>query len=191
MAINVEELRKAPITNQLIFAVVMCDRLYPNYVLFSNNFSFGNPMSLKDAIITVKQHLLGDFKKVEEIQQKIEDVEANTPDTEEFSTDSASSALDACCTIINTLHFIVDSNFDHIRYVSTYGTDSADRLIISNMNVDVITSEIENSISNSPIMLREISIQNRLISFLTSKSSLSTLNIWHIITDSFAEFIIP
>lgn len=47
---DVEKLRTLDFTKQKIFAFLTCERLYPNYIYFSDNYNFGNPTVLREAI---------------------------------------------------------------------------------------------------------------------------------------------
>lgn len=181
MKINIEQLKDVSFLNKLAFAYLNCERLYPYYVYFSLNFSFGSISAVRKAIDNIRRHLLGDVLSNDEIQQNIDDVNTNTPDTEDFITVHASSALDACCAVLNSLQFLFDRKFDHLMDISRYGTDMVDRYLNSHIDVDVLSPELEQSILNDPLMKKEILYQNEIILFLTSHSSLKQSDIDYLV----------
>jgi uncharacterized protein YjaG (DUF416 family) len=181
MKINIEKLNSVSFLNKLGYAYVMCMRSHLDYVYFSNSFSFGNVIISQKAIDDIHKHLVGLFVSTEEVLQDFNDLSINTPDTDDFATIHASDALDACSTILNALQFILDKNFDHLKYISRYGTDKVDRHIIENIREDAITPEFEKFIANHPLMKNEISKQNEMIQFLVSKPILTELDLDYLI----------
>jgi uncharacterized protein YjaG (DUF416 family) len=65
---NISDLEKLDYSKQLVFAYLTCERLYPNYVYFSNNFHFGDKKILRSAIDFIANALLinnfSDDKKI-------------------------------------------------------------------------------------------------------------------------------
>jgi len=177
MEINIDKLKNSSFVSQLAFAYLICERLYPYYVYFSLNFSFGNVSIIRKAIDHIHKCLIEGVISEEEIIHDINDVSINTPDTEDYITIHVSSALDTCCTVLNSLQFLVDRKFDHLVYISRYGTDMVDRYLNSDIEADFISQELEQSILNDPLMKREISFQNEVISFLASHPSLNESDI--------------
>jgi len=181
MKVNIEKLKEGSFANQLAFAYLTCERLYPYYVYFSLNFSFGSINIVRKAIDDIRKHLIEDVISDEEILQDFNEVSVNTPDTDDFITIHASSALDACCIVLNSLQFLLDRKFDHLVYMSRYGTDMVDRYLNSDIEADVISPKLEQAILNDPLMKREISFQNEVISFLISHPTLKGSDIDYLI----------
>jgi len=177
MKIEIEQLRAIKFANQLAFAYLICERLYPNYVYFSKNFSFGNVDVLRESINCTKDIIIAGGINKDKILQAINDVNINTPDTEDYQTIFVSSALDASCSIIETLEFSLDREFERLSTISTFATDSVYMFVQSRDNLDFASSNFERDILNDPLMLREISIQKKVISFLISNESLKMSDI--------------
>lgn len=158
---------------QAAFAYLTCERLYPNYVYFSQNYDFGNPIVLREAIDYIYDNLFEQNPDKSKIQFLVQKVEENTPDTEDFSVIFVSSALDACTSILDSLDFLIHRDFSKIKSISTYGTDTIDMYIQEIENLDFNTDkEFQNKISNHPLMKREVAIQTGIISFLNNSKAL-------------------
>lgn len=177
MDIETEKLKKMPFNKQLVFAYLMCERLYPNYVYFSQNCSFGDSLILRKAIDHIRQYISGIVVSDDEIQQDYNDVEVNTPDTDDFTTVHVALALNTCCAVLWTLKFLIDKNADYLVYISRSGIETADSCIFSNIETDVLSEEVEKSVLNNPIMKKEFSIQNEIVRYLLSHKKIEKFDV--------------
>ena len=114
---EVDKLTELYFTKQAAFNYLTCERLYPNYVYFSHNFSFGNPDALRVAIDYLYFNIFNKSPDKNKIKILTKEVDKNTPDTENFSTTFVSSALDACTAIGDSLDFLIDRDFSSIKYI--------------------------------------------------------------------------
>lgn len=104
---NFDILLSLDANKMLVFAYLTCERLYPNYVYFSENYKFGNKRVLRDAIDFIYDHLLSsNFSNSLSIFHHLESVNLNTADTEDFETIFVSPALDACTSIRNAKFYV-------------------------------------------------------------------------------------
>lgn len=174
MAIEgIDKLRELDFTKQLTFAYLTCERLYPNYVYFSQNYGFGNPNVIREAIDFVYDHLFAKNLDASKISALLEKVEKNTPDTGDFTTIFVSSALDTCTAVLDTLNFLVDKNFEKIVYISNYATDSVDMYIQEVDALDFNTDkEFQKKIDYHPLMQQEVAIQSGIITFLNKSTTI-------------------
>src|SRR5689334_6272644 len=115
---NLEKLKQLSSQKQLVFAYLICERLYPNYVYFSENYDFGNPNSLRQSIQFIHENLFCQVPVSQEVDKFLQLVDKNTPDTETFETSYVSSALDACTAVTETLHFMVKKSFTLVEDIS-------------------------------------------------------------------------
>lgn len=161
------KLKQLDYKQQLAFAYLTCQRLYPNYVFFSKNYGFGNTDILYKCLEDIFSTLwdAGNEKKLHEL---IDLVNTNTPSPEKFTTVLASSALDACTAITETLQFITDRKFSRIQDISTFATDTVDMYIQERDNLDYDLPDFEQIIQNDPLMQKEITVQKGIISYLTT-----------------------
>lgn len=159
-----KDLIRLPREGCLLFAALTSERLYPNYVYFYNTFNWGNPKILEEAISVVFQFLISkDSIDRSEILTLIEEVDLITPNTEDFSEIYVSFALDACTSVYSTLNFILDQKLEHIIDVAVYARDTVDMFIQERDDINSFTIDIENKISNDPLMIREKKRQTDVI----------------------------
>ncbi|HTF31627.1 MAG TPA: DUF416 family protein, partial [Flavitalea sp.] len=126
---EVDKLKKLDFPKQAAFNYLTCERLYPNYVYFSDNFDFGNPDVLRAAVDYLYRNIFQISPDKNKITILTKEVGKNTPDTESFSTIFVSSTLDACTTIGDSLDFLIDKDFSSIKNISTYATDTVSMYI--------------------------------------------------------------
>jgi uncharacterized protein YjaG (DUF416 family) len=168
---EIDKLKDLDFEKQVAFAYLTCERLYLNYVYFSQNYDFGNPKILREAIDCIYDNLFEQNPDENKIQSIIQKVEENTPDADDYSVIFVSSALDACTSILDSLDFLIDRDFSKIQSISTYGTDTIDMYIQEVENLDFNTDkDFQNKINNHPLMKREVAIQTGIISFLSNKT---------------------
>lgn len=169
---DINKLEELDFPRQLAFAYLTCERLYPNYVYFSNNFDFGNPDILKEAIDFLYLNIFKKNPNKNKINNLIKEIEKNTPDTEDFTTTFVSSALDACTAIGDSLDFLVDKDFLRVKCISTYGTDTVSMYIQELNNLDFNKDKaFQQKIDSHPLMKREVSLQSGIISFLSKSKT--------------------
>lgn len=167
MAINeIASLKKLGYEKQKAFAYLTCERLYPNYVFFSKKFSFGNPKVLRNGIDLMLEVIITNYSFTAE-SVSISDIEENTPAPEGYETVLASSALDACCVVIEAINFFNTPDFSKIEDISTIAIDSVDMYIQEIYNLDFNKdAEFQRKIDTHPLMIREIEVQKGIISYL-------------------------
>lgn len=176
MAIEeINQLQKLDFTKQLVFAYLTCERLYPNYVYFFDNFHFGDPEILREAIDFLYISIFETRPDKNKIDSLIKKVNKITPDPGEFDTGLASSALDACTAVSDSLDFLIDKEFSRIKDISTFGTDTVD-MYIQGLEPDLDFNKdrigFRQRIDNHPLMKKEIAIQTGIIAFLTKSKGI-------------------
>ena len=179
MAINnINILKKLDLKKQLAFAYLTCERLYPNYMYFSDRYRFGNKKALRDAIDFIYNNLLLRNFINNDVHFYLTSIDSNIPKPENFNTILASSALDACTTTLETLDFMLDKNTDRLIDISTFATDTIDMYIQDKYNLDFNTdAEFEKKIFNHAFMQKEIAVQNGIINYLAQIDDLEITDI--------------
>ncbi|NII83153.1 DUF416 family protein [Pedobacter sp. SG908] len=175
------KLKSLTTEQQLLFAALTCERLYPNYVYFHKRFDWGDPKVLLDSMEIIYQSLF--FKTLfgsDEIQEHAEAVDMVTPDTEDYSEVFVSFALDACTSVYSTLNFMRDQNLDHVADVASYARDTVDMFIQVRDNLDMHVKDLETRIANDPLMIQE---KGRQLSIIEKLKALDGENV----TDSIIE----
>lgn len=172
MAIEeINKLKELGFTKQLAFAYLTCERLYPNYVYFSNNYNFGDSGILRTAIDYLYDNLFENNPDKNKVNSLIKKVDKNTPDTEDFATIFVSSALDACTCILDSLTFLLNKDFSKIEYISSYGFDTVDMYVREVENIEAADKNFIQKVSEHILMKRELSIQQGIIAFLSNTIS--------------------
>jgi uncharacterized protein YjaG (DUF416 family) len=169
---KINELKGLGFTKQAAFAYLACERLYPNYVYFSENYGFGDPNVLRAAIDFLHDNLFEESIDKNKIDSHIKAVEKNTPDTEDFSVIFVSSALDACTCILDSLSFLLKQDFLKITYISSYGIDSVDMYIRETEGIGASDKNFRQRVDEHPLMTKEISIQQGIVTFLCNTNSI-------------------
>jgi len=162
-------LKHLSLVKQKVFAYLTCERLFPNYLYFHDNFRFGNPNKLRKAIDFIYLNIFEDKTDNITTDALIKELEKNTPDTGDFDTIFVSSALDSCSAIHNSLLFLHDKDFSYISYIATAATDSIDMYIQHLEKLDFNRDpKFQEKINAHHLMQKEIQIQKGIIQYLSS-----------------------
>ncbi|WP_125185355.1 DUF416 family protein [Botryobacter ruber] len=120
------QLEKLPFQRSVDFALDICKRLLPDYINFHQKRNWGDPVKLKEAITFCeisKFSLKIDEDKVKEYKEA---VEAVTPDMDDFGDCDGSYALNAACSVLELLDYIIDKDKVHLWNISTLMADTID-----------------------------------------------------------------
>lgn len=154
--IEIREALKNLSTEKLIlFAMLCCERLYPNYFLFSEETGWGDNTVLIEGIDKIVEFLQSNELNENQIKQIQNKIDSITPSTEDFSTILVSFALDACTSVYETLDFLLDPNIDKIVDVAIFARDTVDMFIQEKEMMDYTEPEFEIKIENDPFMKNE------------------------------------
>lgn len=171
------QLKKNTFQKQSAFAYLCCERVYPHYVYFFNNYSFGNIEVFRTAIDTVYNSIFNqsDMQKVELLLQQID---INAPVPGNFTTFYASVAMNAAGVIYESVNLIKQKDVSRILDdISTMCTNAIDLFIQERDDMDYDDPEFETKILNDYLMQQEISIQRGIITYLSKIDKLSTSDI--------------
>ncbi len=147
---------------QLAFALLLFERMLPSLIAFSKDTGFDDSCYLraKDAAWSALKNGAVD-------QALGQACIRSAPDTEEFSHELTSYALDAALAMSDIVEFTLDSNPDHITYVSTLAHDSL-HLYLSSLEPSVVSSpEKDSRIGSHPLMQQEQRREEEDIRFLS------------------------
>jgi uncharacterized protein len=149
---------------RVLFAALICERLYPNYVAFQKTFEWGNHEVLQEGIALIRQYLIKeDLFEASEIEDIIERVDMITPSTEDFSGIVTSFALDACNSVYCTLRYLIDKNVDNIADVASFARDTVDMYIQEVDDINANDPKIEEKIERNKFMVHEKKAQRELL----------------------------
>ena len=130
---------------KLAFSLLICERMLPSLVAFSNETGFDVSCyldGLRSAWFALQSGII-DYALLQRCR-------TDAPDTELYSHELTSYALNAALAICETMEFVVDGSTDHIRCIQTLASDSVDLYSASlEPSVSPIRSPSRDMIANS------------------------------------------
>lgn len=151
---------------QLTFANVLSERMLPNYQLFSEGMSFGNPQVLKTIVDLIWQKLAKQSVKLNlEVQQN--KLLENTPELADFDNFGVVPAID-CAMALNTILVAMEQKLDE---------DLINISKLSSSTVASYISAVEGDISDEAtfeheMMVEEKTLQEYLLSRIEAEPKL-------------------
>lgn len=153
---------------RILFCVLTCERLLPNYKHFEKENNWGNHEVLQESIDMIYQYLINDkLFAADDVLELLERVDSVTPHTEDFTGILTSFALDACTSIESTLNFILNNKLEHVMEVVSYAYDTVDMFVQEKENMDPNDRYLEEKIRNDVFMQRERRRQKELVERIT------------------------
>ena len=121
---------------RILLGTLYAEKLLPNYVYFSLLHKWGNIEPLQTAVVYLYQNINKPFfvKKLRSLYKSVDKV---TPDADDFEHFSVSSALDACCVILETLDYLFDEDNIHTENVILLVRDTVDMYVQEKKDMDV------------------------------------------------------
>lgn len=158
------KLNKIPDKGQILFGVLICERLYPNYGAFQKAFNWGNSTTLQEGIALLRQYIIkGDLFDDHDVKDIIERIDWVTPNTEDFSSIIVSFALDACTSVQSMLNYLLDKNVENIVDVACFSRDTVDMYVQEIEGLKNYDPNLEEKIRSSEYMIREMEFQKGLL----------------------------
>jgi uncharacterized protein len=154
------------IEKQFVFAILCCERLFENYVVFSSKYKWGNVGDLKISIDTLVKYIENKYFDKDEILFLIRKIDKATPNTEDFNSILVSFALDACNSIYEALEFILDPQIEKIVDIATFARDTVDMYIQEKNHLAFNDPFFEFKIENDYYMVQEKALQKGQLNFL-------------------------
>lgn len=147
-------LRELPPWQRLAFALGICERMYPNYVLFSELSGFGEARVLRTALDAAWDTLVSRSARVD-FGLQLEKLEPMVPDPDAFDSFGAKPALDAAMAVVCALEI-------------AQGDDDAGAPIavskLSRSTVDAYLEVTEASVQDADTLtVEELGFQQRLL----------------------------
>jgi len=168
-------------SQKLSFGYLLCKKLFPDYVIFSEYENFGKPDILYSALIELRKNIIGIDNKIR-IEQLINNLWENddvTPDTDDFPSNiSASLALNVVSCIYHCLKYVTTSNIEFIYKVSELSLESVIMYFVvnNNINQNLPKLEYQQIIHNSIFVQSEIQLQINLIEKIKNINNLNNNN---------------
>lgn len=139
------------------FGLDICERLQPEYMVFSKRHSWGDADLLKECIEFCRVSERGTVND-SDIKFYLDKLDPNIPDMEDFGDFDSSYALNASSAVYELLEHLLNKDLIHISNISIYMTDTID-FKLSESNASLTNEEL----ANHPDLIREWEYQLKLL----------------------------
>ncbi|MGL5110429.1 MAG: YjaG family protein [Vibrio ordalii] len=95
---------------QITFMACLCERMYPNYVMFCDNTEFAHTRVYRDILDSVWELLTVKSAKIN-FENQLEKLEEIIPSSEDFDVYAVYPAIDACVALSHLLHGLLDRDY--------------------------------------------------------------------------------
>jgi uncharacterized protein YjaG (DUF416 family) len=158
-----KKIAKLSFKQQILFVVLTCEKLLPNYRQFSAIEKWGNIEVLEDAIVMIYQFLQDIEVNDAELDGIYEKITEITPDVEHFESDLASYALDACSAVSDAVEFLLSEDQSYLLNIVSIAQETIDMFVQESEDLDPSDADLENKIANSQYMKREYKRQHDVL----------------------------
>lgn len=157
-----------------VFAIALCQRMLPNYQLFSEVCEFGDPQVLDTALSLLWQSVYDNKLKLN-IDIYLERLELNTPDPADFDVYGVYPAMDASTALIALLSAIQGKVEEDIVNISKLSSSTVANYIeaISDVDADLDEDAFDDYIFNHEVMVEEKDLQNTLLQLIEDTPKLN------------------
>ncbi len=138
-------LEKLPPRHPLAFSASCCERVFPNYEVFSEQEEWGDPICLRRALDYVWECAAGKDDAAT-ARSLINDCRAATPDLDDFSAIETSAAQEAAFSILIALEQCLDLHPRHSVRIARFSRDTLDMLAQIQLEIDPQEPELEEKI---------------------------------------------
>ncbi|MBA4849447.1 DUF416 family protein [Emticicia sp. BO119] len=154
---------KLSFKQQVLFAVLTCEKLLPNYREFSSIVRWGSIEVLEEAIVMIYQYLQDielDDTELDGIYEKIIEI---TPNIENFESDLASYALDTCSAISDAIEFLLSEDQSYVLNIASIARDTVDMFIQESIYSEILPDDSEAKIAENEYMKKEYRRQHDIL----------------------------
>jgi hypothetical protein len=152
---------------QTAFALSICERLLPNYVVFSRETSWGRPETIKECLSTAWRRLSDGVAQIR-LTEAAEACEAAAPDTENFESKYTSAALDAALSVANLMHILNKFETAKVLEVAEAAYDTVELFVSQTDTASVVTAEDKKRVLGHPLVQSELRHQREHLELLSS-----------------------
>ncbi len=154
---------KLSFKQQILFAVLTCEKLLPNYRQFSEVEKWGNIEILEDAIVMIYQFLQDIEVNDAELDGIYEKIAEITPNVEHFKGELASYALDTCSAVSDAVEFLLSEDQSYLLNIISIAQETIDMFIQESEDLDPADPDLENKIAQNEFMKKEYKRQHDIL----------------------------
>ncbi|NRD74887.1 YjaG family protein [Shewanella sp. VB17] len=155
-----------------VFAIALCQRMLPNYQLFSEVCEFGDPQVL-DTVLNLLWQSSYDSKLKLNIDIYLERLELITPDPANFDVYGVYPAMDATTALIALLSAIQSKVEEDIVNISKLSSSTVANYIEAISEVELDEEAFDDYIFNHEVMLDEKALQENLLELIEDNPKLN------------------
>lgn len=153
-----------PLQKQL-FATALCQRMYPNYQLFSEVCEFGDSKVLSTVLELLWQSIY-DKKMKFNYEIHLERLDAVTPDPEDFVVYGAYPAMDAAVALTSLVGAIQGKQEDDMVNISKLSSATVANYIEATIETDLDGDALDDFIFDQEVMQEERELQASLLDII-------------------------
>lgn len=172
----------------IIFAALLCEKMYVLYDFFSQKEGWGDAVLYKWANKNLFDVALGGPHVP--LTTLLSEVETLFPDLDNFSGDAAAYALDACTCLHESIMYAIDNDVSHVYNSITAVQDSLDLSIQIANDLDPNEQTMHVILDNHPRTLREQQRQQDVVTSLSMMKNIATTDLEALRTLGYADDII-
>lgn len=171
------QLEKLSNKHRLVFAASCCERLIPNYKIFSEEVKWGDYPFLRNCLDVIWKYILDDEINETDIIELMNDFDLIIPDTEDFESILTSAALDASCAVRQTLECCLKSNLQQLVEIASFAHDTLYMYIQVKESFDYNDPDFSKKIYSNSLMVKEIKKQISDLDYLSKLTQIDTQGI--------------
>jgi uncharacterized protein YjaG (DUF416 family) len=162
-----QQIRDLPRRMQLAFAATLCERMLPNYQLFSDATEFGDAAVLRNCLNAIwdASRKTKPAINAERWQTKLD---ACMPDPEQFDIFGVGPAIDAVASLAALIDGLNESDYPAAVEISRVSRSCVKQYLLFSEGEDV-------ALKDHPLMQYEFALQEELVDFLAGAKPGDTL----------------
>ncbi|MCZ4338607.1 YjaG family protein [Shewanella colwelliana] len=160
-----KRLKALELEQKKLFAIALCQRMYPNYQLFSEVCEFGDPKVLDTALNLLWQSMYDNKLKLN-IDIYLERIDAVTPEPADFDVYGVYPAMDAAVALISLLSAMQSKVEDDITNISKLSSSTVANYIEATLDEDIDEDALDDFVFNHEVMLEEKALQSSLLDII-------------------------
>ena len=168
-----KRLKALSLPQKQLFAIALCQRMYPNYQLFSEVCEFGNPQVLDTALNLLWQKQYDNKLKLN-IDIYLERLEEVAPEPEDFDSYGVFPALDAVSALIALLSAIQSKVEDDITNISKLSSSTVANYIEATCEQELSEEALDDYVFGHPAMAEERELQAMLLDVIEENKITAT-----------------
>lgn len=162
-----QKLVRLPFWKQLVFLLIVCQRLIPSFRAFAAETGFCGQSELTSLLSKAWDSLSNGVFSID-LSSEAALAESIAPDTEDFDTILVSSALDAAVATSLLMRAFIDQKTDTIVEAVTLVRDSVDMYVQELEDMDPADPDLEEKILVHELMQKELRRQREDLEFLST-----------------------